>query len=107
MTPKLQQQVAQFVQEHDLEATAPYRLLDLISELGEVAKELLKATDYGRNELDPAALNADWAQELGDVLFSLICLSNATHVDLEQSVQQALHKYKTRLDQKQDAGSGR
>ena len=107
MTPKLQQQVSQFVQTHNLETTVPYRLLDLISELGEVSKELLKATNYGQNELDPTTLSPDWADEVGDVLFSLICLANVTGVDLEEAVQNALLKYQKRLSQTQDAGSGR
>ena len=43
--PKLdnfQQQVSQFVQEYQLEAPVSARVLDLVSELGELSKEVLK-----------------------------------------------------------------
>ena len=40
--PDFQNRVARFVEEYDLEAGVEIRLLDLISEIGEVAKEVLK-----------------------------------------------------------------
>jgi NTP pyrophosphatase (non-canonical NTP hydrolase) len=47
-----------------------------------------------------------WPEELGDLLFSLICMANATNVDLEQSLSRVLEKYAKRLEARQDAGSG-
>jgi NTP pyrophosphatase (non-canonical NTP hydrolase) len=60
--------VADFVQRHGLEADVEHRLLDLVSEVGELAKEVLKSTQYGRAH---GALTPNWQVELGDVLFSL------------------------------------
>ena len=99
----LQQRVADFVRAHQLEAPAPSRLLDLTSEVGELAKEALKATSYGR-----AAFRAGgaWSDELGDVFFTLICLANGTDVDLEAALTAALEKYDRRLAGRGDAGSG-
>ncbi len=98
-----QSQVAAFVNEHSLEMETAERLLDLVSEVGELSKEWLKATQYGRRTTEPGS---DWRGELGDVYFALICLANQTGVDLEQVLQQALQKYRKRLEQRGEAGSG-
>lgn len=105
MNNYLQNQVSEFVERHDLVTDVEYRLLDLVSELGEVSKELLKATDYGRSDLRVDDLADSWSEELGDLFFSLICVANATKVDLEQSLSRVLEKYARRLAARQDAGS--
>jgi len=97
-----QQAVAAFVQRHGLETDAQHRLLDLVSEVGELAKEILKGTQYGHT---PLALTSNWQDELGDVLFSLICLANTTEVDLADALQGALAKYEIRLAQRGVAAS--
>ena len=98
-----QDRVAQFVKEHGLDAPAHARLLDLTSELGEVAKEFLTSSQYGGKEFKRTDA---WCDELGDVLFSLVCLANATGVDLEVALSQALDKYAQRLASRGDAASG-
>ena len=99
-----QQAVADFVQRHGLETDVEHRLLDLVSEVGELAKEVLKGTQYGRV---PAALAPNWQTELGDVLFSLFCLGNTTNVDLESALREALEKYEQRLAVYGNADSSR
>lgn len=42
-----QRQVAAFVAEHDLETPPAYRLLDLVSAVGELAKDANESTGYG------------------------------------------------------------
>ena len=98
-----QEVVARFVEANGMEISLEHRLLDLVSELGETAKAVLKETDYGRTKFQPSA---EWADELGDTLFALICLANATGVDLEKALDQVLEKYRDRLDATGDAGSG-
>ena len=93
---QLQKRVAKFVRTHDLEADVAHRLLDAVSELGEVAKEVLKGSRYGAKRF---ARTAEFEAELGDVLFSLICLANSTGVDLEAAVIAALKKYGQRIVQ--------
>jgi NTP pyrophosphatase (non-canonical NTP hydrolase) len=102
--PDYQQRVAAFVAEHKLETETASRLLDLLSELGEVAKEILKGSDYGKKDFSPTP---DWESELADTFFSLICLANATGVDLDTALSAALQKYQDRLSSRGDAGSGR
>lgn len=99
-----QEVVARFVEENGMEIPLESRLLDLVSEVGEAAKAVLKETDYGRTEFQPTA---EWADELGDTLFALICLANATGVDLEKALDQVLEKYRDRLDATGDPGSSR
>ena len=104
MNQKLQKRVAAFVTVHGLETDVAFRLLDLVSEIGEVSKELLKSTQYGQTAFEKSE---DWEEELGDALFSLICVANATGVDLEMALLRVLAKYQNRIEETRDAGSGR
>lgn len=103
VTSDLQGRVRDFVARHDLDAAAPDRLLDLVSEVGELAKEHLRATRYGRASFTPTAA---WRDELGDVLFSVVALADATGVDAKRALEAAMAKYETRLRTRGDAGSG-
>ncbi len=69
-----------------------------------MSKEYLKGTDYGREPFEEPT--DGWQDELGDVLFSLVCLANSTDVNLEAALQTALNKYEERLRLEGDAGSG-
>ncbi|PSP76979.1 nucleotide pyrophosphohydrolase [Halobacteriales archaeon QS_1_68_20] len=97
-----QQQVADFLAEYDLEADPAYRILDLVSEVGEVAKDASVSTDYGSapGELD---VNAD---EVGDVLFAVLALADSLDVDAGEALDEALAKYEERLADTGSAGSG-
>ena len=102
--PIYQSRVAEFVNEHNMDASVDIRLLDLLSELGEVSKEALKASQYGKRQ---GLQTKDWTAELGDVFFSLVCLANTTGVNLEETLEDTLTKYRQRLESAGDAGSGR
>ncbi len=104
MNRGIQKQVADFVEINRLETDIAHRTLDLVSELGEVSKEILTSTVYGRKPFQPTS---EWQSELGDLLFALVCVANSTGVDLEQALLEVLKKYQTRLKSKQDAGSGK
>jgi NTP pyrophosphatase (non-canonical NTP hydrolase) len=97
-----QAHVATFVGSHDLETPAAYRLLDIVSELGEVAKEVCTSTEYGT---DPSAVDVS-ADELGDALFALLALCDALDVDAEAALETSLAKYEKRVAESGDAGSG-
>jgi NTP pyrophosphatase (non-canonical NTP hydrolase) len=100
---EVQQTVAVFVAEHGLETTVENRSLDLVSEVGELAKEVLTASKYGYK---PFTTSPQWPGELADTFFSLICLANSTNVDLNEALDAALEKYRQRLATRGDAGSG-
>ena len=97
-----QQQAAHFAQQYQLHHSAPIHALDLMSELGEVTKELLKATKYGTTE---PRFRPEIAAELGDVLYSLCLLATATGVDLDEALQTTLYKYEQRWQAKGHIGS--
>jgi len=97
-----QEQIHLFCLHHGLVAPPEHRLMDVQSELGEVAKEILKETDYGKREWRGASDDA--ASEMGDLLFSVIALANAMHVDLDAALKTVLAKYEKRL-KKGGAGS--
>jgi NTP pyrophosphatase (non-canonical NTP hydrolase) len=99
---ELQERAAKFLQGHGLEATPEVRVLDLVSEVGEVAKEVLRSTGYGRVPFRPGK---GWAEEVGDALFALVCVANAGGVDLEACFEGALKKYAARLEAHEDPGS--
>lgn len=98
----LQQLVDQFVQKHDLEAPVGVRVLDLISEVGELAKESNTITGYGKRPFEPSD---NWGHELGDITFSLLCLANSTGVDLETTLRQALARMEWRIKLQGSAGN--
>ena len=100
----MQGSVAAFIEEYGLEAPIHARALDLVSEVGELAKEILEGTDYGRA---PFEAREGWTGEVGDALFALVCLANSTGVDLEAALNGTLEKYRERLALGGEAGSGR
>jgi NTP pyrophosphatase (non-canonical NTP hydrolase) len=93
---------ADFARAHDLLRDPVTHALDLSSEVGEVSKALLEATDYGRR---PPRLGGDLSAELGDALYALLALAEACDIDAGSALRQALTTYERRLAQKGDAGS--
>lgn len=100
---KLAEDIAQFNKENGLNIDPKNRLLDLYSELGEVAKEILKGSDYGKEDL---SLSNDFNEEIGDCFYSLISLANETDVHLEESLQKVKQKYAARKNRTGHIGSG-
>ncbi|MCA9948005.1 MAG: hypothetical protein KDE48_00020 [Anaerolineales bacterium] len=97
-----QTQANDFAQKHNLQHSASVYALDLMSELGEVAKEILLASEYGQQ---PPRFTPDIAAELGDVLYSLCLLATAVDVDLETALARTLNQYESRRRQKGHPGS--
>jgi len=98
----MQEKVARFEREHELGTSAPARLLDLVSEVGELAKETLNGTGYGQREFEAPP---SWESEVGDVLYSLITLANATNIDLGNALDRVLEKYAKRIESGRGPGS--
>ena len=99
-----QARVSEFARRNHLHADPAARMLDLVSEVGEAAKELLKSTEYGQR---PFQATAAWREELGDVYFALLCLADLTDVELSAALRQADFVLGQHLAQRGDAGSGR
>lgn len=76
---------------HGLRPRAP--LHGLTSELGELGKELLKATRYGQKPFTP---QPGCEEEMGDCLFSLLALCCEMGLDASKALDAALKKYEAR-----------
>lgn len=96
-----QQKIKEFCKKHNLESPPEHRVLDTMSELGEVAKEILKMSDYGRK---PIKYRDELKSELGDLFYSLITIANSFDIDLEEALNLVFEKYEKRL-KKGSAGS--
>lgn len=104
-SPKMdnwQTKAAEFSQNHNFHHPPSVYALDLMSELGEVAKEILLGADYGQR---PFQATPDLSGELGDLLCSLCQLATAAGVDLDDAFTSTLQKYKQRWQATRDIGS--
>lgn len=101
---RLQEKAAAFARSRGLNLAPTVRFLDLASEVGELSKELLKASGYGAAE--PKA-TPEMAGELGDCLFSLLCLAEGLGLDAQAALDGALEKYGRRAAATGQVGSGR
>jgi len=97
-----QRDVRRFVVRHGLRYDAATHTLDLVSEVGELAKLVLQATDYGQRGLDD---DVPFSTELGDVFYSLLALAVALDVDAGDALDAALQKYESRLREHGGPGS--
>ncbi|MCL2572592.1 MAG: hypothetical protein FWE11_09335 [Defluviitaleaceae bacterium] len=82
------------VEKYNLEHPVEIRFIDLASEIGELGKELLKISNYGKDACQPSS---DISGEIGDVLFSLACIANSLDIDLEDALASAISKYHARF----------
>ncbi|HFE65628.1 MAG TPA: nucleotide pyrophosphohydrolase [Chloroflexi bacterium] len=97
-----QTRALKFARQHNFHPDPGVYALDCLSELGEVAKEILLATDYGQRPYTPTA---EIAGELGDALYSLCLLAAAADVDLETAFDDTLAKYGRRWQESGHTGS--
>lgn len=103
MSANWQEKVTDFVNKRNLHHPISVYALDLMSEVGEVAKEILLASNYG--EQTPVFTDDKIQKELGDVLYSLCLVASAADVDLDEALTAALTKYKKRWSEKGTLGS--
>ena len=96
-----QETVQDFAEENNLEGTVEFRIMDLVSEVGEVVKDATKSADYGTK---PEKLQVK-RDEIGDVLFSLLMVCNDLDIDADEALENALKKYRNRIEEKGDPGS--
>lgn len=97
-----QEKVADFIEENDLNESAEFRILDLVSEVGEVAKDANESTGYGES---PEELEIK-RDEIGDVFFSLLALAESLDIDTGEALDEALEKYRGRIKDKGSLTSG-
>ena len=92
--PDIQKELEAFTEQYQLYVLPEIAALDLASEVGELAKEVLQTTKYGTAE---PVYREELGDELGDVLYALITLANHYDVDLEAALESRLDSYKRRI----------
>lgn len=91
----MQNKVSNFNLENGMGEMNVYaRYLDVISEVGELGKEILKGSDYGSKDF---ICQSDFEMEFGDVMYSLLSLANECNIDANKCLDVVLAKYKSRL----------
>jgi len=98
----MQQLVSDFISKYNLQTNEHTRYIDLISEIGELGKEIIKSTNYGKCEY---VQTPETREEMGDCLFSLLALCSAMNIDAEDALQKVITKYEARFQKKGDIGS--
>lgn len=78
------------------------RMLDLVDEVGEVAKEINKMSAYGTKKPE---YRSEIEVELGDAFYSLVAVANYYEVDLSKSLDTVIDKYTKRIKKGGNAGS--
>jgi NTP pyrophosphatase (non-canonical NTP hydrolase) len=96
-----QEKVERFMREHGMEGTPEFRILDLLAEVGEIAGDAAKSSDYGL-EREGLEVRED---EIGDALFSLLAVCNSLDIDAGEALETSLEKYRQRIEETGDAGS--
>ena len=89
----MQDLVKEFIESKNWQTDAKSRYIDLVSEVGELGKEILLSTNYGKQDFSPTPAFAD---EMGDCIFSLLALCEAMNINAEEALKQSLDKYKSR-----------
>ena len=89
----LQDKVENFCEQHNLSKSVEARFLDVVSELGELAKEILLNSNYGKKTIENSER---LEEEIGDTIFSLIAPSNSVDIDMEVALDKVLNKYESR-----------
>ena len=89
------QPLREFIAQHNLETQPAFSLLDVMSELGEVAKLLLHSTNYGQHP--EAADSAQMREAIGDLMFAVAYLSTLYDVDPEAALWESVRKFKSKL----------
>ncbi len=68
-------------------------LAAVVEEVGELAREINDLEGYKKKRV---ADNTDLGLELADVLFSVVCIANYYHLDLDKAFRAVLEKYNKR-----------
>lgn len=102
MTNQFQGKVEKFMDKNGMNNPVENRMLDLVDEIGEVAKEINKMSEYGTKK---AEFRNEIKMELGDAFYSLITVANFYGIDLIESLDDAMTKYKKRIERGGHAGS--
>ncbi|WP_433742818.1 nucleotide pyrophosphohydrolase [Falsibacillus pallidus] len=91
----LQQEVDEYIGQFKEGYFSPLAMMArLTEELGELAREINHY--YGEKPKKSTEKENTVEEELGDMLFVLICLANSLDIDMQKAHDRVLHKFNTR-----------
>ena len=94
---EFQDKIREYIGTYQIEDNAEMRFLGLVSEVGQLSREIMAATDYGYEDIDTTD---EIIEEVGDVLFSVLNLCNILGVDAAAALNATLARYKRRFEEK-------
>ena len=93
----IQDQAAQIKEAQGWQETSPeQRVLYLVSEIGELAREVLKLTNPNENGVDIEASRSNLGSEIYDCVWNLCDLANILNIDLEDAFAKKAARNRTR-----------
>lgn len=92
---EIQEEAHEFISQFKEGYFSPeYQMLRMTEEIGELAREINHV--YGPKQKKSSEQIKSLKEEVGDVLFVLICLANSLDIELEEAFQLTMNKLTTR-----------
>jgi NTP pyrophosphatase (non-canonical NTP hydrolase) len=92
---KIQKEVDNWIGQYKLGYFKPLEILArLTEEVGEVARELNHM--FGPKKKKNTEAKADLEEELGDVIYTVVCMANSLGLDLDRAIKKVMKKINTR-----------
>ncbi|MGZ0053242.1 nucleotide pyrophosphohydrolase [Brevibacillus gelatini] len=92
---EMQQEVDQYISQFKEGYFSPLSMLArMTEEVGELAREINHYYGEKPKKKDEAEKTVE--EELGDVLFIVICFANSLGIDLQEAFDRIMHKFNTR-----------
>ena len=95
----MQDTVERHMRRYGLSGNAEIRYIDLVSEVGELGKEILKTVDYGKKSVISGRheYSDNAKMEMGDCIFAPLALCCGMRIDAREALETALAKYDERF----------
>lgn len=91
----LQHEVDQYISQFKEGYFTPMELMArLTEELGELSREVMH--EFGPKKKKASENEGSMADEMGDVLFVLICMANSLDIDLQEAHDRVMEKFNSR-----------
>lgn len=90
------QPLNEFIARHDLETAPEYCVLDIMAQVGELSRALLKETNYGRTAVDGQSESV--REKIGDLMFAVAYLSSRYDIDPEAAMWQSVRRMEAKLE---------
>ena len=88
---KKQKEVDDWIKLHKIEYFEPFEIMArLTEEVGELAREINHL--YGPKKKKATEDLRELEEEIGDIIFTLVCLANSHDIDLDKSFDRAMDK---------------